>query len=316
MVKVFFSYSHKDEEMRDELEVHLTMLKRQGLIESWHDRRISAGDEFAGVIDENLDKSNIILLLVSPYFLASDYCYDVELQRAMEKHAEGTARVIPVILDPCDWQNASVGHLLAIPQDGKPISKYPNKHDAFLEIVTAIREIAQEAGIKQGQPEILPSPSLQLDGSQGAILPRSSNLRVKKSFTDQDRDEFLEDTFEYIAKFMEGTLLELEKRNNELTTKFRIIDANHFTASIYKNGQSVSSCKIWLGGVFGKGIAYSSDITSGDNSMNDSLGVEDDGNTLYLKPMMSYSSMGKETQLSQEGAAEHFWEELIQPLQW
>lgn len=315
MVKVFFSYSHKDERVRDELEVHLTMLKRQGLIKSWHDRRITAGDEFAGVIDENLDTSNIVLLLVSPYFLASDYCYDVELQRAMEKHVEGTARVIPVILDPCDWQNSSFGHLLAIPQDGKPISKFPNKHDAFLEIVTAIRKIAQEIGSDQNQPEILPSASSQTGGFQGAILPRSSNLRVKKSFTDQDRDDFLEDTFEYIAKFMEGSLLELEKRNNELTTKFRKIDANHFTASIYKNGQSVSSCKIWLGGVFGRGIAYSNDISSGDNSMNDSLGVEDDGNTLYLKPMMSFNSMDREAQLSQEGAAEHFWEELIRPLQ-
>jgi hypothetical protein len=68
--------------------------------------------------------------------------------------------------------------------------------------------------------------------------------------------------------------------------------------------------------VFGKGIAYSTDISSGDNSMNDSLGVEDDGNSLYLKPMMSFNSMDREAQLSQEGAAEHFWEELIRPLQW
>jgi hypothetical protein len=244
MIRIFFSYSHKDEEIRDELEIHLTMLKRQGLIEAWHDRRITAGDEFAGVIDGNLDTSNIVLLLVSPYFLASDYCYDVELQRAMEKHAEGTARVVPVILDPCDWHNASFGHLLAVPQDGKPVSKYPNKHDAFLEVVTVIREIAQEVGSSQAQPEVLSSPSRHTGGFQGTMLPRSSNLRVKKSFTDQDKDDFLEDTFEYIAKFIEGSLRELEKRNDELTTKFRKIDADHFTASIYKNGQSVSSCKI------------------------------------------------------------------------
>ena len=77
MIKIFFSYSHRNEAMRDELEVHLAMLKRQGIIETWHDRRIGAGRDFAGVISDQLETCDIILLLVSPYFLASDYCYDV-----------------------------------------------------------------------------------------------------------------------------------------------------------------------------------------------------------------------------------------------
>ncbi len=315
MVKVFFSYSHRDEAMRDELEVHLSMLKRQGFIEAWHDRRIAAGDVFGRVIDDNLEQADIILLLVSPYFLASDYCYDIELQRAMEKHKEGTTRVIPVILEPCDWHHACFGQLLAVPQDGKEISKYPNKHDAFLEIVTAIRRIVQDMESDQIQAGKVSSPS-PVVANQGTMLPRSSNLRVKKSFTDQDKDNFLEETFEYIAKFMEGSLLELKKRNSELSTKFRRINANHFTVSIYRNGQSESNCKVWLGGLYGKGIAYSSTINSNDNSMNDSLMVEDNGNTLYLKPMMSFNTMNRDAQLSQEGAAEHFWEQLISPLQW
>ncbi len=315
MIRIFFSYSHQDEAMRNELEVHLAVLQREGSVDTWHDRRITAGNDFAGVIDENLEVSNIILLLVSPYFLASDYCHDIELKRALEKHQEGSARVIPIILDPCDWLHTPLKDLLAVPQDGKPISKYPNKHDAFLEIVNQIRKIVQEIGGNTPSRTEIPETSHQTHHPP-TQLPRSSNLRVKKSFTDQDRDDFLEDTFEYVAKFIEGSLLELEKRNNELTTKFRKIDADHFTASIYKNGQSVSSCKIWLGGVYGKGIAYSSDISSGDNSMNDSLIVEDDGNTLYLKQMMSFNKVDREAQLSQEGAAEHFWEELIRPLQW
>ncbi len=315
MIRIFFSYFHQDEAMRNELEVHLTVLQREGSVDTWHDRRITAGNEFAGVIDENLEGSNIILLLVSPYFLASDYCHDIELKKALEMHQEGSARVIPIILDPCDWLHTPLKDLLAVPQDGKPISKYPNKHDAFLEIVNQIRKIVNEMGGNIPTRTEIPVTSHQTHHPP-TQLPRSSNLRVKKSFTDQDRDDFLEDTFEYVAKFIEGSLLELEKRNNELTTKFRKIDADHFTASIYKNGQSVSSCKIWLGGVYGKGIAYSSDISSGDNSMNDSLIVEDDGNTLYLKQMMSFNSVDREAQLSQEGAAEHFWEELIRPLQW
>src|ERR1044072_2186300 len=100
MAVAFFSYSHRDEALRDELEVHLATLKRQGLIEAWHDRRITAGDDFAGVISEHLERADIILLLVSPYFLNSNYCYDVEMTRALERHREKTARVIPVILQP------------------------------------------------------------------------------------------------------------------------------------------------------------------------------------------------------------------------
>jgi hypothetical protein len=86
---LFFSYSHVDEGLRDQLEIHLSALKRQGLISSWHDRRITACSEFAAQIDEHLDSADVILLLVSPNFIASDYCYDLEMTRAMEKHKKG-----------------------------------------------------------------------------------------------------------------------------------------------------------------------------------------------------------------------------------
>jgi hypothetical protein len=90
---LFFSYSHKDEALRDRLEVHLAVLKREGAISTWHDRRITAGDALGQRIDEHLECADIILLLVSPDFLASDYCHDVEMQRALARHVEGSARV-------------------------------------------------------------------------------------------------------------------------------------------------------------------------------------------------------------------------------
>src|SRR5437762_917707 len=101
MAILFFSYSHKDEGLRDQLEIHLAMLKRQGFIETWHDRRISAGEILDHAVSENLESADIILLLVSPDFLASDYCYDREMMRAMERHEAGLSAVIPVILRPC-----------------------------------------------------------------------------------------------------------------------------------------------------------------------------------------------------------------------
>ena len=87
MAKLFFSYSHKDEVLRDTLQTHLEMLRRSGAIETWHDRKIRAGEEFDGAIDRNMEEADVILLLVSSDFLASSYCFDVEVTRAMERHS-------------------------------------------------------------------------------------------------------------------------------------------------------------------------------------------------------------------------------------
>lgn len=142
-VKLFFSYSHRDEKLRDELETHLSTLKRQGVVETWHDRQIGAGRDFEKEISEHLESAHIILLLISPYFIASDYCYEIEMARALERHALGAARVIPVILHPCDWHSLAFGKLMAVPRDGRAISNYPNQHDGFLEVALAIREAAK-----------------------------------------------------------------------------------------------------------------------------------------------------------------------------
>jgi hypothetical protein len=105
-VEVFISYSHKDDPLREKLDTHLSLLRRQGVIAAWHDRRIAAGQEWARAIDEHLERAAVILLLVSADFLASDYCYDREMRRALERHDAGEARVIPVILRPVNWHEA------------------------------------------------------------------------------------------------------------------------------------------------------------------------------------------------------------------
>ncbi len=117
-VRLFYSYSHKDETLRNELETHLKLLQRQGLIETWHDRQIEAGDEWKQKIDENLERADIILLLISSDFIASDYCYDKEMGRAMERHSQKEARVIPVIVRDVNWRIAPFAELQALPKDG------------------------------------------------------------------------------------------------------------------------------------------------------------------------------------------------------
>ena len=144
MAVVFFSYSHDDEELRNELEKHLSQLKHEKLITSWHDRRIVPGSEFVDAIDENLERADIVLLLVSSSFLASKYCYDIEMKRALERHKEGSARVVPVILRNCEWQAAPFGKLSALPTDGKPVVRWRDRDDAFAEIATSIRRLVDD----------------------------------------------------------------------------------------------------------------------------------------------------------------------------
>lgn len=119
--------------------MHLAPLKREGVIESWHDHRISAGDEFDKVIAEEMEKADVMLLLISPDFLASSYCYDVELTRAIQRHDQRLARVIPVILRPCDWRSSPFAKLKVAPKDGKPVTKWLDRDDAFLDVVDHIR---------------------------------------------------------------------------------------------------------------------------------------------------------------------------------
>src|SRR6266700_2234102 len=115
-LSVFISYAHEDEPLRQQLEAHLSLLRRQGWIADWHDRQILAGNEWARDIDEHLEMASIILLLISPDFLASDYCYDIEMQRALERHRRGETRVIPIILRPVDWHGAPFGQLQCLPR--------------------------------------------------------------------------------------------------------------------------------------------------------------------------------------------------------
>ena len=315
MVTIFFAYSHRDEQLRDELEIHLTMLKREGIIGLWHDRRIGPGEHIDKVISQELEDSQIILLLVSAYFLSSDYCYEIELDRAMQKHHAGSARVIPVILRPCDWHTAPFGKLRAVPKDGKPVTKYADQHDAFLEIAQAVREAAANLRVKPRAA----TRSAVAKQSRAAVKspPRSSNLRIKKHFSDRDKDTFLKEAFEYMANFFEGSLEELRARNTGVDTDFTRIDAFHFSAHTYVHGEAKSQCRIWLGrGSFPNGIALALGGSLNDSSYNESLSVENDGYSLFLRPMgIAFRRPSESEQLTQQGAAEYYWSLFIEPLQ-
>jgi tetratricopeptide (TPR) repeat protein len=144
--QLFYSYSHQDENLRDQLARHLSALTREKLISGWYDREMTAGTKWKGEIDDHLKAASIILLLVSSDFLASDYCNDVELQCALERDKNGKARVIPVILRPCDWQNSAFSHLQALPKNAKPVTRWSNRDEAWLSVVEGIRDALKTMG--------------------------------------------------------------------------------------------------------------------------------------------------------------------------
>jgi hypothetical protein len=161
MVKVFLSYAHRDEELKEQLGVHLGILKREGVIDLWQDRQIGAGRDVHAAIGDSLEAADIVLLLVSPDFLASDYCFEIEMKRALARHQSGAARVIPVILRLCDWHRSPIGHLRATPKDGMPVSKFPDRDEAFLQVSRDIRGAAEEIRKAwQGRPAAAPPPDL------------------------------------------------------------------------------------------------------------------------------------------------------------
>lgn len=315
MATLFFSYSHKDEKLRDELEKHLSILKRQGVLDVWHDRRIDVGSNINNEINIHLRNADVILLLVSSDFLASDYCYEKEMKFAIERHNKKEAVVIPVILRPCLWYDAPFGGLLATPTDGKAVTKFPTLDDGFLDVANSIKD--KISNLTSKKPVKTNTIKDIITSSQ---LPRSSNLRVPVTVTDQEKDEFLDNAFEYIARFFEGSLKELEERNkSHYSTKFKRIDSQRFSAHIYLHGEKKAECLIFYGNSnFSNGISYSHNVNNSSNSLNESLSVEHDGYTLSLKPIgISMIGMrgGRQGNLTLEGAAEYYWSMLIEPLQ-
>src|SRR5512145_104173 len=141
-LRVFVSYSQKDDTLRGELETHLKLLVRQGIISPWTDRDIVPGEEWRSRIEEQLETADLILLLVSANFLASDFIRNEELKRAIQRPDAGEARVIPILLRPCDWRGTPFAKLQGLPKNVRPITKWADRDEAWADVARGIREAA------------------------------------------------------------------------------------------------------------------------------------------------------------------------------
>lgn len=144
-IEIFFSFAHEDEALMDVVRLQLVVRERLGEIVKWHDRMIPAGDEWRTQIDERIHQADVILLFMSPHFLASRYCYEIEGEIALRRHREGTARVIPVVLRACDWTVTPFGELQGLPKDGIPITQWPDRDQASLDVARGIMDSILES---------------------------------------------------------------------------------------------------------------------------------------------------------------------------
>lgn len=153
-VEIFFSYSHEDEQLMNEIRRQLVIFEREGKIIKWHDRQIPPGTEWEMQIDHRLKTAHIVLLFVSPAFLESRYCYDIEVVTALERHRQGKARVIPIILRPCAWDVAPFASLQALPKNAQPVTQWPDRDQVSLDIARSIIKVVDE--VTSGGTRIVP----------------------------------------------------------------------------------------------------------------------------------------------------------------
>jgi tetratricopeptide (TPR) repeat protein len=183
-IEVFYSYAHEDEKLRDELEKHLANLRRQGVITAWYDRDISAGSEWDEEIKKRLDDASVILLLISPDFMHSEYCHNVEVKRAMERHDAGEACVIPVFLRPANWKGALFGKLQALPTDARAVTSWSNQDEAFVIVSEGIQRAVETLNAKRQATEATTAETRQTF----AHIPRPPVVGFVTRRDEQGRD--------------------------------------------------------------------------------------------------------------------------------
>ena len=192
-VSIFFSYSRKDEALMRELESHLEPLRLSHLIESWHDGCITPGEEWEPQIKENLQKAQIILLLISVNFISSKYCNTVELTQAIKRHKSGDALVIPLILKPCMWQpipigEMTLGELQALPKDAKPVTSWNDRDEAYTNIAEGLYD-----KILQVQQEREAEAERQRQGAEAARRRQREQEEAQKLAEAQQQKQTTED---------------------------------------------------------------------------------------------------------------------------
>lgn len=320
MARAFVSYTHADEALKDQFLLHLAPLRREGLIEVFHDRMLRPGDHLDETIQRELASSDLIILLVSAAFLNSEYCYEEEMRRAFVRHLNGSARVVAVILRPCQWKHVPVGggqtlsSFLCVPKDGKPVTSWSDPEAAWDDAAAAIRNL-----LVGGRQAVRPVPPVPTPKKRGATppaatpgLPGGAARLLPERITDRDRDGFLREALETTAALFSARLEQLSAEDPRIATDFERIDSRSFAARVYADGNNAGFCRIFTGAQFmSHSLCLSFDAHS-SNGMNEWLSLDEAGGTISFKAQnLSHILKNRDEKLDQAGAAEHLWEMFL-----
>jgi hypothetical protein len=307
-MRVFISYSHRDAAALERLHVHLAVLRREGHVEAWFDRNILAGDAVDDEIARELQSADIFLLLLTPDFLASNYCVEREMQRALERQRAGEARIVSIIVEPCDWASVEqLRRLKAVPVDGKPISDWANANTAYLNVIQELRRI-----IDIHVPAVERTETVEK--AIAASDPTASRYRVRRDFDEIDRSEYRDAAFLTIKDYFHRAITEINQIEG---LRGRFVDGGpkSFGSTIVNKGRTNGTAHITVhcrNGRFALGdIFYSYSENAQENTANGGFNVSSDEYEQFLVATMSMFA-GRNDRLTSDQAAEYLWNELIE----
>ncbi len=177
-VRIFVSYSHRDADARARLETHLAPLKREG-VTTWFDGDLNAGDKLDTGIARALRNAHVFVGLLSPDYLASNYCWKIEYKRAMGRRANGTMRVVAVVLRPCDWKSTTAAGFKLLPEDGREVTRWRSADDAFLNVAQGIRRVVADVRKQMAAAAASPAPRKRV-APKAVSKPSAKRVTVAK----------------------------------------------------------------------------------------------------------------------------------------
>ena len=290
----------------DRFHVHLAQSMREGVFQGWYDREIDAGAAIDEEVSQELELADIYVALVSPDFINSNYCYNIELQRALERQKGGSMVVVPVIIEACDWQSTPLGKLKALPKDGKAIAEWTNENVAFLDVIKALRKL-QNSVVSPFETKSERPLTQSIAKPQAGISP--GKFRIKKKFGQIDKEAFKTDAFNAIKDYFKRSIEEL---NGIDGIQAKYVDQGMTTFGCIVENQNYSSTKtIWITSSSAMGdisIRYGADPSS--SSSNGMFVINHNEYELYFDSLMFHFYEEKK-HLDANAVAELIWNDLL-----
>lgn len=305
--RIFISYSHADDEQLDRLHKHLAQLRRDGTVTAWYDREITAGGRLDKSIESELESADIFLACASPDWIDSNYAYEKEFKRALEREAEGKAVIVPVIFKPCDWLSTPLQHFRALPKDGKAITEFTNQDVAFLDVVMGLRGLSK----RPSETIEVKSEPFPMTVQDEVAHPPPSRYRVRREFDELDKRDFMDSAFNEIYRFFQASALEL-KTIPEIECRLSALEDRYFSCTVLNRGlkRGFETIHVRKGGSWG-----AIDILFGEqNSSNTSHGgfsVAASEFELSLSPSMFHHGGADERNVNAREAAKMLWDDLL-----